>query len=118
MLFGLDNEDIEKIKVIFKTHPAVESVTVFGSRAMGSYKPGSDIDFAIKGQLSISELLQLESELDDLLLPYTIDISLIDRINEPALINHIERVGKIFYNRLTPVQFNEDPVPYIKAINK
>ena len=117
-MFGLSQKSVEEINGCFAKYEGIDLVIVYGSRAKGNYKPGSDIDFAIKGQLSISELLQLESELDDLLLPYTIDISLIDRINEPALINHIERVGKIFYNRLTPVQFNEDPVPYIKEINK
>lgn len=117
-MFGLSQKSIEEINGCFAKHEGIDLVIVYGSRAIGNYKPGSDIDLAIKGQLSISELLQLESELDDLLLPYTIDISLIDLINEPALINHVERVGKIFYNRLTPVQLNEDPVPYIKSINK
>ena len=99
MLFGLDNEDIEKIKVIFKTHPAVESVTVFGSRAMGSYKPGSDIDMVIKGNVSFSELLTINNELEDIGLLYTFDIQNIANITDRDVLDHISRVGKPFYTR-------------------
>ncbi|MEX2589837.1 MAG: hypothetical protein WD334_06505 [Chitinophagales bacterium] len=55
----------------------------------------------IKGNLSFSELLWLETKLEYLLLPWKIDLSTLDQIDNPDLLNHIERVGKEFYNRKT-----------------
>ena len=73
---------------------------LYGSRAKGSYRPGSDIDLTIEGeQLSLSQLLAIENQIDDLLLPWMVDISLKHRIDNPALLDHIERVGVTFYTR-------------------
>lgn len=79
--------------------PKVERATLYGSRAIGSFRPGSDIDLALEGELSLSELNALVMAIDDLLLPYELDLSLFDLINNPQLREHIERVGKVFYQR-------------------
>lgn len=71
---------------------------IYGSRAKGNYKNGSDIDLTLKGNhLNLSLLNQIANELDDLMLPYTFDLSIYSHISNEALIEHIDRVGKLFY---------------------
>lgn len=73
---------------------------LYGSPAKGNYKRGSDIDLTLKGDaLTYRDLLRLMDELDDLLLPYMIDLSIYDQIDNPALREHIDRVGVVFYAR-------------------
>jgi type I restriction enzyme S subunit len=83
---------------VFTGHSEIEKAILFGSRAKGNYKPYSDIDIALKGE-KLDLLLKgtIETELDDLLLPYKMDIILFKHINNDELIDHIERVGKILY---------------------
>ncbi len=97
MQFGLSNEDIDKIKVVFAKFPEIERVVIYGSRVKGNYKPSSDIDLTLVGEkLNLTLLQTLENEIDDLLLPYKFDISIFHQISNPDLINHIERVGREF----------------------
>ncbi len=98
-MFGLKEHTIEAIQNCFRQYEGIEQVVIYGSRAKGNYKRGSDIDLTIVGNLNFSQLLKLEIELDDLLLPYIIDLSLKSNISNPDLLNHIDRVGKIFYDK-------------------
>lgn len=96
--FGLTQATIDKIHRVFSSHPQIEQVIIYGSRAKGNYRNGSDIDLTIKGEaVTLSRLLKIESELDELLLPYKIDLSLLHRIEDPELLDHIRRVGAVFY---------------------
>lgn len=98
--FGLKQEHIDMINQCFAQYSSVLKVVLYGSRAKGNYKNGSDIDLTIIDQgLSFSDLLQIENKLDDLLLPYKIDLSLKRQIGNPDLIEHIERVGEVFYEK-------------------
>ncbi|GMQ31611.1 nucleotidyltransferase domain-containing protein [Algoriphagus confluentis] len=99
--FGLSEKVIQKIQAIFQRHPHVEKVIVYGSRAKGNFRPNSDIDLVIQGEkVDFSELLQIENELDDLLLPYQIDLSALHFIqSSPDLLSHIGRVGKTFFKK-------------------
>ena len=100
--YGLSEDAIQKIHSIFSKHPTVDKVILYGSRAKGDYKPGSDIDLTIlSSTLDLSGLLKIENELDDLLLPYKIDLSLHSKIENVNLLDHIKRVGIIFYTRKT-----------------
>lgn len=100
MKFGLKEETINKINAVFASHPVVEEVIIYGSRAKGSEKRSSDIDLTVNGNnLSLSLLNRIASEIDDLLLPYTIDLSVYNQINNEDLLEHIKRVGKIFYKK-------------------
>ena len=100
MKFGLKKHTIEKMNSVFAQFPAVEQVVLYGSRAKGTYQPSSDIDLTVLGSaLDLRTLFRIETELDDLLLPYMIDLSIFDHIDNPDLIAHIKRVGKIFYQR-------------------
>lgn len=98
--FGLPPHAVEKICSVFQAWPQVERVTLYGSRAKGSYRPESDIDLTIDGEgLALEQLLAMESQIDELLLPWMVDLSLRARIENPALLEHIARVGVPFYER-------------------
>jgi len=98
MQYGLKKESIEKVNRIFAQYDKVEEVILYGSRAKGNYKPGSDIDLTLKGkELNLKLLNKISLELDDLLLPYTFDLSIYHHIKQTDLIDHIVRVGKVFY---------------------
>lgn len=96
----MKQEHIDMINQCFAQYSSVLKVVLYGSRAKGNYKNGSDIDLTIIDQgLSFSDLLQIENKLDDLLLPYKIDLSLKRQIGNSDLIEHIERVGEVFYEK-------------------
>ncbi|MFV8333137.1 nucleotidyltransferase domain-containing protein [Flavobacterium sp.] len=98
--FGLKKEDIDKINSVFATYNDIDSVIIYGSRAKGNFKVGSDIDLTIiENSISFPKFLEIENALDDLLLPYKIDLSLKRKITNIDLISHIDRVGKLFYKR-------------------
>ena len=102
--YGLKETDIKCINNIFTQFNTIEVAIIYGSRAKGNYKPASEIDLTLKGnELDISVLNRLSWVLDDLLLPYTFDISLFKNISNKNLIEHIDRVGIIFYNRTIPI---------------
>ena len=95
--FGLKTSVIQKINGIFACYPQIEKAVIYGSRAKGNYRHGSDIDITLFGDLTLQHLNRISSQLDDLLLPYFIDLSIYKDIDNIALIEHIDGVGKIFY---------------------
>ncbi len=98
--FGLPAHAVEKLRGVFQSWPQIQRVLLYGSRAKGNYRPGSDIDLTIEGEdLSLSQLLAIENQIDDLLLPWMIDLSLKHRIDSTTLLDHISRVGIAFYTR-------------------
>ena len=102
MKFGLTEATIAKINSVFSKYPQVEEAILYGSRAKGDFKKGSDIDLTLKGQgLDLALANKISLEIDDLLLPYSFDISIFDQINNPDLIDHIKRKGVIrFFNSI------------------
>ena len=100
MNHGLTSETADRIRSILARFPQVEKAVLYGSRAKGNYKRGSDIDLTLSGfGLNASVLSQISSGLDDLLLPQKIDISVFAKISHSDLIEHIQRVGLIFYEK-------------------
>jgi predicted nucleotidyltransferase len=98
MTFGIPDEAIDKVCSVFVRYPQVDVVLLYGSRAKGTYKDGSDIDLTVKGSgLNLSVINHIENDLDDLLLPWTFDLSLYSQIKNPDLLAHIDRVGIVFY---------------------
>ncbi len=99
--FGLRPGILEKLNSLFISHPEIDTVVLYGSRAKGTYHPGSDIDITIKSEHCNDSLVgKLAEEIDDLLLPYSFDISLWSQIDNPDLLAHIERVGIVMYQKL------------------
>lgn len=100
MLFGLSEDTVERIRAVFRAHPEIDEVILYGSRAKGDQKPGSDIDLACRGQdLTHAAVNRILCELDELLLPYSIDLADIEAIDNRELLDHINRVGRTFYRR-------------------
>lgn len=98
--FGLKPHTISAIQNVFALHSEIEQAVLYGSRAKGTYRPGSDIDLTLFGDaLTYTQLDRIETEIDDLLLPYTVDLSLYTQIDNADLLDHIQRVGQVFYQR-------------------
>jgi len=101
--FGLSPGTLQKIRQTLAQHPHVQCAVVYGSRAKGTHKPGSDIDLtlhAVPGaSIDSRELGDIMEEIDELLLPYMMDLSVFDHIDNDALRGHIERVGQVLYAR-------------------
>ncbi len=98
--FGLNESTIKQIMSVFVKHLKIEKVLLYGSRAKGNYHNGSDIDLTLIGdELNYSQLGCLESDIDDLYLPYSFDISIFKDIDNPDLVDHINRVGITFYHK-------------------
>jgi len=94
-MYGLTEQQILAIKGVLASIPEVSSAVLYGSRARGDYKPYSDLDISVSGnKLTHSHLAQLETKLDDLLLPFFIDLNDISTISNPALLANIHRDGK------------------------
>ncbi len=98
--FGLSQETIARIQAVLGSHPEVERAVLYGSRAKGTYKNGSDIDLALQGgdELTMDVLFRIMAEIDDLLLPYSFDLSLYRQITDASLLDHITRVGVTFHS--------------------
>jgi len=99
--FGLKEETIGQICAVLQKFPQVSRATVYGSRAKGNFKTGSDIDLTLHGaaDLDLPVLLKIMDEIDDLLLPYSCDLSIFSQINDLEVIDHISRVGQTFYEK-------------------
>lgn len=105
MKYGLPDATIEKINAVLSRYPQVEQAILYGSRAKGTCKKGSDIDLTLCGgaDLTLKVLYKILEEIDDLLLPYTIDLSMFADIDDAELIEHIRRVGVTFYTKTEAV---------------
>ena len=98
--FGIEESLFLRMIRALADNPAVEEVIIYGSRAKGVNKAGSDIDLVLKGErLDLEELNKITLALDDLLIPYTFDLSIYHRIDNPELLEHIKRVGRTIYRR-------------------
>jgi uncharacterized protein len=94
--YGLDKATVRRILDLLAESPEIRRVILFGSRAKGNYRPGSDIDLCLDApRLNLSRQLDIETRLDDLLLPWKIDLVQLQAIDNPALLEHIERVGVV-----------------------
>jgi predicted nucleotidyltransferase len=99
--FGLKESTMDKICAVFAKFPQVEKAVLYGSRAKGNQKNGSDIDLTLHGgkDLDLNSLYKIHQELDDLLLPFTIDLSIFTQLSDFDFIEHIQRVGVEFYKK-------------------
>jgi uncharacterized protein len=98
--FGLSDESMKWILRVIKVFPEIDEVIIFGSRAKGTNKPGSDIDFAIKGNFPYNYPEKLRNMLEEgLYLPYFFDVLDYAKISNPDLKEHIDKVGKKFYSK-------------------
>ena len=94
-------EDRKSVVNACASFPEVQQVTLFGSRALGTHKPGSDVDLAVHGQdVTDDTVTQVRAALSELpLVPYFFDIVHYDSITAPALKEHIDTYGVPLYHR-------------------
>jgi predicted nucleotidyltransferase len=99
--FGLLDTDVEAIAAVLRQEPRVEKAFIFGSRAKGSFRNGSDVDLALKGEeLDFDTISRISYQLnEEMAMPYQFDVLNYHTVKEPALIEHIDRVGVAFYSR-------------------
>ena len=92
---GISTEIVNRIIKIIRLNKKVREIILFGSRAKGKFKKGSDIDIAIVADdLHFDELIQIKVNITELSLPYIIDIIDFNKISNKELKEHINRVGK------------------------
>lgn len=94
----LSDSTQKAINQLLASDPRILSAKLFGSRAKGNFKQGSDIDIALDSpRWQLSELLAFQMKLDDLLLPYKIDIVVLHFVDDDALLEPINRASLTFY---------------------
>lgn len=99
MEFGLSENTINILKKFFSEFPEIEEVKIYGSRAKGNYRKGSDIDFALFGEINFRLFSKISSEIDELPTPYKYDVADYKTIENKNLKDHIDRIGKTFYKK-------------------
>jgi uncharacterized protein len=100
MKYGLSESIINKICAVFVKYPQIDQAIIYGSRAKGNFRNGSDIDLTLQSNsLTFPLLNKIANELDELLLPYIIDLSIYNNIADTELLAHIKRAGISFYKR-------------------
>ena len=98
--FGLSVRALGLLRQLFSSYPEIRQATVYGSRAMGNYRNGSDIDITLDApDMDNARFLHLCTAADDLMLPWAMDLSLLSHIDNQALLSHINRAGKPLWVR-------------------
>jgi uncharacterized protein len=98
MSFGLPQDTISQMHEVFRKYPQIDEVIIYGSRAQGNYRPGSDIDLTLIGADVTGDVrAKVWLDLDELNIPYIVDLSVLAQLTSDSLIDHIRRAGKIFY---------------------
>jgi predicted nucleotidyltransferase len=99
MQYGLSNRTLDTLNTIFRKYPGIKQAVLYGSRAKGNYRRGSDIDLTLKtgDDFTFTDLLHIAGDFDDSDMPYFVDVSVYDRLSNPELKAHIDRVGKVLY---------------------
>lgn len=101
MKYGLKESVLGDIINVFAKQAKIDKVLLNGSRAKGNYKKGSDIDLALFGEdLNLQDLHKILLELDQLYLPYEVDLVIFEKIKNEDLIGHINRIGIAIYEKV------------------
>jgi predicted nucleotidyltransferase len=99
-MYGLSDYTIQTLNEIFKKYHGIQKVMLYGSRAKGNYKVGSDIDIAVRADntFQYNDLLRISRDFDDSDMPYFVDVSIYDKLENAELKKHIDRIGKVLYD--------------------
>lgn len=97
----LKNEFLKLIHVAAGKFPEIESIKLFGSRAVGTAKDGSDIDIVLFGNsVQRDTMLKLKDYLEnEVNIPHFFDIVIYDQISHDNLKSHIDSFGKTIYTK-------------------
>ena len=92
---GIDNQSLQTIIGIITQYAPSCQIVIFGSRAKGNYREGSDIDIALKGATDLDAVANIKLDYDNAYLPWKLDVLIYDDINNQDLKDHIDRIGVI-----------------------
>ena len=99
-MYGMTDDELQLLLSLFARQKEIGQVILYGSRAMGTHKPFSDVDITLMGiGLKRSHLTRLMAEIDESTLPYSFDISIFSQLTNPDLIVQIEKTGIVLYSR-------------------
>ncbi|WP_086539843.1 nucleotidyltransferase domain-containing protein [Algoriphagus antarcticus] len=99
---GISDAHLEEIRDFAKRYPNIDKVILYGSRAIGNFKRGSDLDLVLIGdQLEFEDQLNFSEDLDDSYQPYFFDVAIWSHIKNESLLEHIRSVGKVIYDKST-----------------
>jgi predicted nucleotidyltransferase len=101
---GLPMRTLTALDTFLGKYPGIESAILYGSRAMGRFRPESDIDITLKTTklFTHDDLLHLSADFDESTIPYKIDLSVYNNLSNENLKDHIRRVGKELYRNSSP----------------
>ncbi len=99
--FGISDNSFNILIATIEKYPEIEQAKIFGSRAMGNYKKGSDIDIALFGKnIDWNLITEIHTQLNEVLdVPYYFDIVDYQQLNNPELKNHIDLEGIEIFSR-------------------
>jgi Nucleotidyltransferase domain. len=101
--FGLSEAIIQRLCAVLAQYPQVEQAVLYGSRATGTYRNGSDIDLALFGDdLNLQTLCKIMNAIDDLMLPHSVDLVIFGQVSDPDLKGAHSAAGVVFYQRMEP----------------
>lgn len=99
-MYGLSDKNLKELRAILSSIPHIEEAILYGSRARGDYKNGSDIDLTLKGRdLTFHDLALLDFKLDNSYIPYFFDTNSYARLSNQFLIDNINKEGKVIYRK-------------------
>ena len=103
MKYGLSDRTLKTLHAIFQKYPGIRYGILYGSRAKGNYRRGSDIDISLKttDTFGFNDLLHIAGDFDDSDMPYLVDVSIYNNLSNLELKAHIDRVGAVIYNRIS-----------------
>lgn len=99
--YGISQKSFELIIEALNARSEVERAVLFGSRALGTARPGSDIDLAIYG-INVNPRIasELSRELNERRpIPYKIDVLSYEHTDHQDLKRHIDAHGREIYSR-------------------
>ncbi|MBG0771464.1 MAG: DUF3387 domain-containing protein [Anaerolineaceae bacterium] len=100
MTDGLKDKHRKAVIDILSANERVERVILFGSRAMGTFTPTSDVDIVLYGtELTPTDRSKLAAAIDELTMPQQVDLLLHKSIKKKELLEHIEKHGVEWWRR-------------------
>jgi uncharacterized protein len=91
---GLNDKTRHAILEVLNQHPEIERIVLFGSRAMGTFTHTSDIDLALYGDLTLRDQARIAGEMEQLSIPYKVDLVRMKAVTSLELLEHIKQHGK------------------------
>ena len=84
--FGLEQNILDKIIAVLRDHPNIERAVIYGSRALGTFKPQSDIDLAVfASRMDVGEFARLRFEINELPIVFKMDVVHVEGLENESL---------------------------------